>query len=107
MSNNIHIKKWVRWFKILDFVCLRSKLYLKNFATELQFFPKWRNTCMIRERHVAVLPANNVSVFYMEPATNTQSHEKCTYMISWEHSHIVLLNYASISIQNESTIGYE
>ena len=62
---------------------------------------------MIRERHVTVLPANNVSAFYMGPATNTQSHEKCTYMISREHSHIVVPNHASISIQNESTIGYE
>ena len=52
---------------------------------------------MVREYHVAVLSANYVSVFYMGPTTNTQSHAKCTYMINWEHSHVVLLDHASLS----------
>ena len=52
---------------------------------------------MVREHHVAVLPANHVNAFCMRPTTNTQSHVKCTYMIGREHSHVVLPNHARIS----------
>ena len=55
---------------------------------------------MIREHHMAVLPANHVSVFYMEPTTNTQFHAKYTYIIGLEYSHVVLPDHASISLFN-------
>ena len=57
---------------------------------------------MVREHHVAVLPINHISVFYMGPTTNTQSHTKCIYMIGWEHNHVVLADYANISCQINS-----
>ena len=59
--------------------------------------PQTRNTCMVREHHVAVLPANHVNVLCMGPTTNTQSHAQYTYMIGWEHGHVVLLDHVSIS----------
>ena len=46
---------------------------------------------------MAVLPINYISVFYIEFTINTQSHIKCTYIISREYSHIVLTDHASIS----------
>ena len=52
---------------------------------------------MVQEYHMTVLPANHVSIFYMGPTTNTQSHTKCTYMISREYNHVVLPNHTSIS----------
>ena len=57
-----------------------------------------RKTCMVREHHVVVLPVNHVNAFYMEPTTNTQSHTKYTYMIGRKHSHVVLPDYASVSL---------
>ena len=51
---------------------------------------------MVREHHVAVLPANHINAFCMGPTTNTQSYAKCTYVIGWEHSHVVLPDHASL-----------
>ena len=42
---------------------------------------KWRNTCIVWEHHVDVLPANYVSVFCMKLCVSGGSHVKYTYMI--------------------------
>ena len=56
---------------------------------------------MVQEYHVVVLPVNYVSVFCMGLCVSGGSHTKCTYMIGWEHSHVVLPDYASISPKGE------
>ena len=56
-----------------------------------------RNTCMVREHHVTVLPANHISAFYMGLCVSGGSHTQYIYMIGWEHSHVVLPDHARIS----------
>ena len=69
--------------------------FRKDGACECTFYR--RNTCMVREHHVAVLPANHVSAFYIGLYVSGGSHIKYIYMISQEHSHMVLPDYTSLS----------
>ena len=57
-----------------------------------------RNFCMVRKYHMDVLPANHMSIFYIELCISGGSYIKYTYMISWEHSHVVLQNRVSLSL---------
>ena len=46
--------------------------------------------------HVAILPINHISVFYMEICVNGGSNIKYTYIIDQKYSHVVLQKHASI-----------
>ena len=57
-----------------------------------------RNTCMVREHHVTVPPANHVSAFCMRLCVSGGSYVKYTYMIGQDHSYVVLPNHGSVSL---------
>ena len=58
---------------------------------------EWRNTCMVWQYHVMVLPVNYVSAFCMELCINGMFHVKYTYMIDREHSHMIFPDHTSFS----------
>ena len=58
-----------------------------------------RNTCMVREHHMAILPANHVNAFCMGLCVSGESYVKYTYMIGREHNHVILPDDASFSLR--------
>ena len=56
-----------------------------------------RNTCVVFEHNMVVLPVNYVNVFYMGLCISGRSHKKYTYIIDWKHNHMVLQDHAKIS----------
>ena len=51
---------------------------------------------MVQKHHMTMLSINYVSAFCMGLYANSGSYIKYTYIIGWEHSHIVLPNYTSL-----------
>ena len=56
------------------------------------------NTCIVLEHYVTVLSVNYASAFCMGLYVNGGFYVKFTYIIGWKYSHVILSDYASLSL---------
>ena len=52
---------------------------------------------MVRNHHVAVLPTNHVSTFYLGLYISGGSHIKYIYIIDWKYNYVVFSDHTSLS----------
>ena len=87
----------VVWKVTFNVIRLVAMYCFSSFFRACRSLQNKRNTCVILEHHVVVLSINHVNVFYMGLYVSGGSHQKYTYMIDWEYSHVVLQDHARIS----------
>ena len=84
---------WVGWVKEPVVVLFRTST-LCFVGGEYLHGPKVQP----RKYHMTVLLINHVSIFCIGLCASDRFHIKYTYMIDWEHSHVVLWPYKSFSL---------